>query len=113
MLEFFLGLFGLALISAVFGISVLRKDVTSGANRNRELQSQVDNYKWAIEDSEGKYTHLADGLQKELLKLEEQVADFKHERDPDSNFPSMAGTIQEANAIANLRMLQRLKKDLA
>lgn len=51
-------------------------------------------------------------LEEEIEALSTAVDHFKSQRDPDSMFPSMEGSIPEANAVANLRLLQKLYKEL-
>lgn len=51
-------------------------------------------------------------LQNEELSLNDAVEEFKRDRDPDSMFPAMEGSIRECNVISNQRLLARLNKDL-
>ena len=99
-------------VALLIAVVELRKDLKHSKSHSSRSDEEIIHMAGVITDHSERYEKLQGGLEKELRRLKDQVAQFKRERDPDSMFPSMEGTIGEANAIANFRLLQRLYKDL-
>lgn len=99
-------------VALLIAVVELRKELKSCKSDNSEAGEEILRMTGVIADESKQYEKLQDGIQNELKRLKDQVDQFKLERDPDAMFPSMERSIQEANVVANFRMLQRLYKDL-
>ncbi len=107
MIALFLGLLVLTIlaVSEIFHqreLKALRKDY---AEEFVELQNE----KMTIREQ---YHTVEVGIEDEIAALEEAVAAFAADKDPDSDFPAMESSIEECNAKANVRMLTRLYEKL-
>jgi len=103
---------GLAILMPVVYCILLQKDLKHYKSHGGKSDKEIIHMAGVINDQTEQYSKLQDGIENELQKLKDQVDQFKLERDPDSMFPSMERSIQEANVVSNFRMLQRLYKDL-
>lgn len=103
---------GLAILTPVVYCICLQKDLKHCKLNRTKLTENILHMDSVMICNLKQYEKLQDGIQNELNKLKGQVNQFKLERDPDAEFPSMERSIQEANVVSNFRMLQRLYKDL-
>ncbi len=111
-MEIALWVFLMIIIYCLIYICNLRKDIKCFKSRNKEVKQKIINISNVLDENSAKYTKLQNDIETELNEIKNKVNLFKLKRDPDSSFPSVERSIEEANVIANFRMLQRLYKKL-
>lgn len=107
------------MIALMFGIGLLclvaimdffyRKEIKDIRQINAEEISALVDEKMKLREQ---YHTVEVGIEDEIAALEEAVAAYEANKDPDSMFPAMESSIAEANAKANVRMLIRLYERL-
>lgn len=107
------------MIALAFGIGLLLVAAILNIFHQRELKElkqvyadEVNGLHDLLKIEQERIELIETRLRNEILSLEDAVEEFKRDRDPDSMFPNMEGSIREANTISNMRQLQRLVKDI-
>lgn len=107
------------MIALMFGILILVFAAITNIFHQKELKAVRERYSGAITDLVDEKMELREqyhtievSIEDEIAALEEAIAAFEANKDPDSMFPAMESSISEANAKANVRMLIRLYEKL-
>lgn len=103
---------GIMVLCFILYATALRKDRDYFKTHSESADSEIIYMARQIDDGVERCEQMKKVVETELADLKEQVDQFKRERNPDAMFPSMEGTIEEANVIASYRMLQRVYKKL-
>ena len=103
------------MIALLLGLLILTILAVSEIFHQRELKAvklahaeeftDLQNEKMTIREQ---YHTVEVGIEDEIEALEEAVAAFEADKDPDSDFPAMESSIAECNAKANVQVVTRL-----